>query len=1395
MNLFTAISNPKQAMREFYNDAKASGTWTKVGAVIGAILGVGMSLGSPLVVPVAAIAGVYFGAKAGKEIDFGIATEKAIEEAGLVFPKVIINRGEDETVGDEKRIILNLEHVVIFEKEEIAELVELQVKEIITVDEQTDDNTAVKKAEDTKRKIKPRRKQFKIKFSLKEDITFGEFDYLDLSKIPNIDIIITAEDGVVLKNDDPNREKILNTLQTMPKLLGKRFIDPEAIIKEKLKVSKSAKSFVSKLFSGGMYEIETDVTAAPSKELKTGKFLDGLINTAIRTGDYDILKRHNRVLSEQYKRHSAVSKGIKIKEDEVAEKMFGKVSAYSPVFYGALATLGIILVATALTGTIAAVFGLAALGAAGYTFYKGWTAFTKNRIEKREVRADELKRKRLNDESEKYKNLDEVAKAITLGNNITLRDIQISDVCMKIITKKICGAEHDNGKLELINSKITAADATKLAEALEKGTKIVKIDLSGNPIGDDGIEVIVKSLHENFTIVELSYDKLSGRKSQKKSNEIDLGLKKQLAINKYLQGQSITQAEEELFQNKTDESIEVAAVNKIKKAKHPVCLLALAEDKLPSGPAKVALAMKQKEFIALIATDDRDPKTALRLVLAVYKQNTELLDKAALKETLSFNFSHEPELKKTQLLNLSNKATVKKTQLLDVFLGKSVIKTAQLLKWLGSAIKSNDKDKISTDDIKILLDFCFASEVKAALVLKIMNSDEAILKEKQQFLDAILINATNDKDKEIFLKLAITDICDNKCAFLKTLDASELSLCFDNHPNKQNIVELILELTKKVDGGLEVSTKITLVREVLNSDKLMSQVKKSFLEAALMTTNNERDKEIFLKLVISDIRDNQSGFLKALEKPQINELLILCLKDDPNAHGIATLISELIKVEGGQEIVKQFIVNSNNDACLLSFDKCIEILQKGKKPSKINEIIQVAIQEDLKNRFVCLKCLEGGSKEDDFKELAKEVRQRAHRYKLLTGFDFPDGVDPEVKKVVQYQVYLNNLRLIIDQKGNFSDLRAVYERAEYKEEVIKALNDVFYANTMKGILGGEKELVEHLRFLAKDTEKPLRIAIIEQCIGPKNAYSVAVILSELIDKRDTKIDNIIDKFVLKMINTADIDIIKLIESIKELRLPPGYEEFKDKILNDAIGRKLTAGVCSAENALNYAQQQLSNNFDLTKFSHKLNDKALDGYIDFICQRNEAYKCVIENRLGDFAKLYNKLAKQAGDNENYKEALLEIGSPKKFLEFIEKAIKPWEKGEGFVDLGALDEAGRIMILENYLIKNCKKMLSSCLHDAAALLNSLLPRYGLLMMQQPKAKVTSAIRGIITKLIKDTKNPDDIKAIRKEILGVVEIHSKELSDKHKEAFLKISGVDGDDDKPVPAPGALLHKTKSD
>ncbi|CAL7964353.1 membrane hypothetical protein [Gammaproteobacteria bacterium] len=224
----------------------------------------------------------------------------------------------------------------------------------------------------------------------------------------------------------------------------------------------------------------------------------------------------------------------------------------------------------------------------------------------------------------------------------------------------------------------------------------------------------------------------------------------------------------------------------------------------------------------------------------------------------------------------------------------------------------------------------------------------------------------------------------------------ELKTVLDKVPT-----DLKSEFPDKVDGNVKA-----YIAHIINRNKLSDAISdyatpekklEKFLTVySTITPDAERQEclkdfkklargnEAALKALVQHDVDKPYDFknLKALKETQRTEILEACLGDDPNAHGIAALVSKLIKIAtpiGPDYVWRIFDWTAKGN---WDFEEYITQLKtlRDTNPSiseKIDEIIQTGMKEDLVARFG--PCLRGEGDQQEitasFDTLTTELKQ------------------------------------------------------------------------------------------------------------------------------------------------------------------------------------------------------------------------------------------------------------------------------------------------------------------------------------------------------------------------------------------------------------------------------------
>lgn len=560
--------------------------WSR-GAQIGAAVG-GATLAviaSPAVLGwgagwtvLAALGGAALGAQAGVAIEKQYLLSVAKNKLGITPPPITIKL-KKEAIDGEERIAFTFENVTAFDINEIHHAVT-----------QYTGTTDIRQIENYKFDDIPK---YRVRLVAKKDITLGELDFSDVS---TFNIEVTTPDGHAVSEDE--REKVLTTLNVMPKFLGGELTDPTATATDVIDEAGSAiGDWLKRNLFGRTNRITTAPAAAPNPQLETEKFFDSLIEVAIKTGRYEeILGHYRNTMIAQYKKNNALKQEEKRLTDHINNSLGFFTRPSIPVLVAALAVTAACIAIAFIPGAniaLAATFAVIALGVALFQGFRLLSRFFENR---RLARQNKEHEKKIAAFESKYDGLDVTNRAIEacIRSNaplLSLENQKVTDACTRVISKWICSVTGQScNELRLSKNNITALGASNIAEALKNSSTIQKIDLSNNPIEASGVEAIKEALLENFSITSFSYDR------ETISEELSSAITKQLLINKFLQGQPVTEKELKQYFGNNIQNLHIAAINKIMSAKNFSCLQIVRGDELPNDINR-ALRKKQLQLI------------------------------------------------------------------------------------------------------------------------------------------------------------------------------------------------------------------------------------------------------------------------------------------------------------------------------------------------------------------------------------------------------------------------------------------------------------------------------------------------------------------------------------------------------------------------------------------------------------------------------------------------------------------------------------------------------------------------------------------------------------------------------------------------------------------------------
>ncbi|CAL7960485.1 hypothetical protein GAMM_160085 [Gammaproteobacteria bacterium] len=564
-----------------------------VGGIVAApVLGLGAGLTLLTV-----LGGMVLGGEVGIAIEKKYLLSVANKKLGISLPPITIKL-KKEIIDGEERAVFNFEDVTAFNLDEINHAVDQYTKV-----------TDVRAIENYKFEEKPK---YSVRLVAKSDVTLGELDYSDMS---SFDVVVTNQ-KTGKEASSAERDAVLTTLGVMPKFLGGELTDPEAKATEVIDEAGSAVGdWLKRNILGKTNRLTVDPNALPNPELEKEEFFDSLINVAISTGRYEeILGHYRNTMIAQYRKVNELKKSEKKLENHI-DSCFGFLSRPSVRQFAVGLLVTAAFVATAfIPGLNVTVFALCALISFGFSIFKGVQLFNKfleDRKFESERKANEAKIAKF---ESTFKGLDVTNRAIETcikdkTSLLSLEKQEASDTCAQVISKWVCSPAGSACKeLKLPGNNITLIGASKLAEALKNFSHIQKIDLSGNPIGEEGVEAIKDALLVNLTVTSFSYDK------DETPPQLSKDIEKQLLINQYLQGISPDIGDHFTSQDEFHK----AAIEKIKNTQVLPYLQAID---VTNSPSEIQRAIIQTQLHMILASTFPEAQR-LDSYIAIYNKIT-----------------------------------------------------------------------------------------------------------------------------------------------------------------------------------------------------------------------------------------------------------------------------------------------------------------------------------------------------------------------------------------------------------------------------------------------------------------------------------------------------------------------------------------------------------------------------------------------------------------------------------------------------------------------------------------------------------------------------------------------------------------------------------------------------
>lgn len=472
---------------------------------------------------------------------------------GLNPPKIKVSISKES--GDDKNYVLCLENIVPFDED----VLNAGVNKIT----EAEDVASAKKVKE-ELAAQTKKVMYSIKMTIPIDMTLGELAFCDVG---NLNSIITAHEttsegkNTIRPVNDSEKEKIVETLNLMPKFLGNDTKDANKEIKAAVEDG-SVKKAISQ-------------DSPPDDILKSDTFFNNLVDIAVKTGKYGILNNYEEALIAQTNKSAKIAAGKQKITEECKNKWNNKAAKIIQLIAGPAIIIGCVF---ALTGPFAIGAGAALvitttlIVAAALTINK-ITSSIRNFFKKGK-NALEIAAKKEKEMREKYEGLkkttDAIEKLITDKEQHCLSlegntNEKLKDKSIMIISQWLRSDSSSNcQELKLNKNSITDKGAEFIAQALKKSSAIKTVNLKDNLITEDGLQKISAALSENPFTTRLECDLLDN-KPVSTTISTNIAIKQQLLINNYMQGNNITEFEiERYFGEKiTLEEIKAKSIEKI----------------------------------------------------------------------------------------------------------------------------------------------------------------------------------------------------------------------------------------------------------------------------------------------------------------------------------------------------------------------------------------------------------------------------------------------------------------------------------------------------------------------------------------------------------------------------------------------------------------------------------------------------------------------------------------------------------------------------------------------------------------------------------------------------------------------------------------------------------------
>ena len=574
--------------------------------------------------------------------------------------------------------------------------------------------------------------------------------------------------------------------------------------------------------------------------------------------------------------------------------------------------------------------------------------------------------------------------------------------------------------------------------------KIQELDITANPIDSQGIEHLSEALKNNFTLTTLKYDlvqkSFDGTIDNKVSNDVQSEIAKNLILNRYLQNPNATYKEltaniaqtpkeyalplETLLQNafksyNTTTEDNIFAAIKSEATKKMRSNYEITRAQFPTLRQDLEYMLIQNEYFSLAEKRNNNPQDVLDSLIPAYNLASENNDAKALDRCGVFiqNTQRFPDGVNKLQKYLNSDHNVAKLQSIN----DPKARTKLLTILAGNRRDADKKAELLANMLEIKPHTSTKRMLQRAFDHLFKNTNDDINNFKNSF-DLYRKDLATEWDP-----VTAEDIAEKKAALELFDDTLHPELQKESLAHKQHkLKKLVAHYPDTVNGKKQTLEEFISIYQTIAPEDLV-------------TTLENLDTDNLVTLLKADVYNMQDNticeLLKKLDEKHCYELLEKCFTSKnknnyPNeefpaekaallAKAIATTDNFVFANANNKDALEyylyyafipaDYVFTSGNTYNYQELENIlIEQQLTARKEDNLTKsqyldtILQAGWQKDLEKAYVCLR---PPFDQTDFAELKTELLTD----NLIRRFEFPAGIDNEVKNYIEHITIRNQL--------------------------------------------------------------------------------------------------------------------------------------------------------------------------------------------------------------------------------------------------------------------------------------------------------------------------------------------------------------------------------------------------